>query len=78
MSRPSWTCGRRKWRSLATTRLWRAISDFAKPLVATVRGFALRGGYELALRADVIVAGKSATFELPEIMLAIMPGAGAT
>lgn len=59
-------------------RLWQAIADFPKPYVAAVRGFALGGGCELALLSDIIVAGKGATFGLPEIRVGIMPGAGGT
>lgn len=59
-------------------RLWQAIADFQKPLVAAVRGFALGGGFELVLHADLVVAGRSATFGLPEIKVGIMPGAGGT
>lgn len=36
------------------------------------------GGFEIALTADVIVAGKNAKFGLPETSLAIIPGAGGT
>jgi enoyl-CoA hydratase/carnithine racemase len=59
-------------------RLWQAIADFRKPAIAAVRGFALGGGCELALHCDMIVAGRSATFGLPEIKVGIMPGAGGT
>ncbi len=59
-------------------RLWKAISDFPKPVVAAVRGLALGGGCELALHADLIVAGRSALLGFPEIKIGIMPGAGGT
>lgn len=62
----------------ATERLWGAIARCRKPIVAAVRGAALGGGWELALHADVIVAGESARFGLPEIRLGVIPGGGGT
>lgn len=56
--------------------LWARIRAFPKPLVASVDGFCLGGGFELALMADCIVAGESARFGLPESNLGLMPGAG--
>jgi enoyl-CoA hydratase len=60
------------------TRNWEAIRRVRKPVIAAVAGFALGGGCELALSCDVIVAAESAQFALPEIKLAMLPGAGGT
>lgn len=55
---------------------WARIRAFPKPLVAAVDGACLGGGFELALMADVIVAGETARFGLPETSLGLIPGAG--
>ena len=63
---------------LDVQRHWKAIADCSKPIVAAVAGAALGGGCELALHADVIVAGSNARFALPEVSVGVMPGGGAT
>ena len=60
------------------TRNWETIRRVRKPVLAAVAGFAMGGGCELALACDIIVAGESARFALPEIKLAMLPGAGGT
>jgi len=47
-----------------------------KPIVCKVQGYALGGGFELALACDVIVASADAQFGLPEARLGLIPGAG--
>jgi len=59
-------------------KYWRAIAECPKPLIAAVEGFALGGGLELALCADIIVAGEGARLGLPEVKVGILPGGGGT
>ncbi|WP_322013639.1 enoyl-CoA hydratase-related protein [Paraburkholderia sp. J12] len=59
-------------------RLWDAVGGCRKPVIAAVRGYALGGGCELAMHADLIVAGTSARFGQPEVSIGLMPGGGAT
>ena len=47
-----------------------------KPLIAAVEGWALGGGFELALACDLIVAAEDARFGLPEIMRGLVPAEG--
>lgn len=48
------------------------------PVVAAVEGMALGGGFEVALAADLIIAGQTARFALPELSLGLIPGWGGT
>lgn len=48
------------------------------PVIAAVHGFALGGGFELALACDLIVADETAVVGLPEVSVGVIPGGGGT
>jgi enoyl-CoA hydratase/carnithine racemase len=60
------------------TNSFTEVARIPKPVIAGVTGYALGGGYELALCADLRVLGASAKIGQPEIQLGIIPGAGGT
>lgn len=55
---------------------WDQMRFIKKPVIAAVSGFALGGGFELAMLCDFIIATEDAQFGLPEIKLGILPGIG--
>jgi len=57
---------------------WESIFSVKIPVIAAVSGYALGGGFELALMCDIIIATENAKFGFPEINLGIMPGMGGT
>ncbi|WP_426245265.1 enoyl-CoA hydratase/isomerase family protein [Nocardioides sp. LHG3406-4] len=65
-------------RSGALQSAFTAVAKIPKPVVAAITGYALGGGCELALCADVRFAADTAVLGQPEILLGIIPGAGGT
>ena len=59
-------------------RIMRRMRDVPKPIVAAVQGYALGGGFEIAISSDLIVASERSRFGLPEANLGLVPGGGGT
>ncbi|UGY93329.1 enoyl-CoA hydratase/isomerase family protein [Streptomyces gobiensis] len=57
---------------------YNGVLELPVPTVAAVHGFALGGGFELALSCDVIVADRTAVVGLPEVSVGVIPGGGGT
>lgn len=59
-------------------KVFRRLENLEKPVIAALNGFALGGGNELALSADIRIASTKAKFGQPEVGLGITPGFGGT
>lgn len=59
-------------------RVYEAVADFPKPVIAAIHGFCIGGGSELALACDVRVADRTARFSQAEIRIGLIPGGGGT
>ncbi|MEJ7894172.1 MAG: crotonase/enoyl-CoA hydratase family protein [Solirubrobacteraceae bacterium] len=75
MDLKAFVTGERPW---AGDRGFAGITQRAaeKPLIAAVEGYALAGGFEIALACDLIVAGRDARFGIPEVKRGLVAAAG--
>lgn len=64
--------------SRAGQQLMRSIEQSPKPVIAAINGYALGGGFELALACHIRLASPTARLGLPEIKLGLLPGFGGT
>ena len=62
----------------AISRTATAVAAIGKPVIAAAEGHVLGGGFELAIAADLRVSSATASWGLPEVLLGLMPAAGAT
>ncbi|MGW7409168.1 enoyl-CoA hydratase/isomerase family protein [Streptomyces sp. NPDC054833] len=61
-----------------TRGAYTGVLELPMPTIAAVHGFALGGGFELALSCDLIVADPTAVVGLPEVSVGVIPGGGGT
>ena len=59
-------------------RIYEAVADFPKPVIAALHGFCIGGGSELALACDVRVADATTRISQAEIRIGLIPGGGGT
>ncbi len=59
-------------------KVFNAIENCSKPVVAAINGFALGGGLELAMACHIRIASENAKLGLPEVTLGLIPGYGGT
>lgn len=59
-------------------RILQKVESMGKPTIATINGFCLGGGLELALACDIRISSSAAKFGLPELNVGVLPGAGGT
>jgi enoyl-CoA hydratase/carnithine racemase len=57
---------------------YRGVLDLPMPVIAAVDGYALGGGFEIALSCDLVVCGSGAVVGLPEVSVGVIPGGGGT
>ncbi len=64
--------------SLESRRIFDRLERLPKPVICAVEGYALGGGFEIALCCDIILAAEGAQLGLPEGRLGLSPGGGGT
>ena len=72
---PADICSRREYMK-ATMDGFAAIENSPLPVIAAVNGWALGGGCELTFACDVVIAGDTAQFGMPEASVGLVPGFG--
>ncbi|MFE3252251.1 enoyl-CoA hydratase/isomerase family protein [Streptomyces sp. NPDC059209] len=76
--RAGWTEADRAAARPGSRAAYAGVLALPMPVIAAVQGYALGGGYEIALSCDVIVADPGATVGLPETTVGVIPGGGGT
>ena len=71
-------CNEEEAKSFSFSPTFNKIADLQIPVIAAIEGYALGGGMELALTADIRIAAEDAKMGFPEVTLGIFPGAGGT
>ncbi len=71
-------CDEEGAKAFAFSPTYNKIEKLPIPVIAAIEGYALGGGMEYALTADIRIAGKTAKMGFPEVTLGIFPGAGGT
>lgn len=66
------------FKSGTTQEFFDYVESYEKPTIAMINGYALGGGLELAMACDIRIVAEHAKLGLPELNLAIIPGAGGT